>query len=165
MNSAHAIVDRLLESDDPKDSIFDIIDREPGEEFMLGFGIDATVYDDADLIGLDSNAVTEALLQVEHNALHVLNYAGLGIQSEGHDDSELVGTCWVTFNGPGFYIIQRFAEQEEPYSTSSGSIWQIPGMQQNLFSHIPADLAGIIDVSIRFFGLDRFKEATEEAGV
>lgn len=142
-----------------------------GQEFQVGFAIHTSheelIKDNAaeDGLVLDWDAVNAAIGQIERNAEAALRRAGVRATNQGHggfDGNDLVGAAYVTVGVPGFEIVADYAAHEEPLSTSSGSIGNIPGMLETLYTGVPPEIARLIDVDISFFDLDSIK--SEEDG-
>ena len=166
--SAQGLVRCLIEGDneDIRELIYAYLDR-PSVEFDIGFAIgtsDGSVIEqNAEEQGIQVNwdVINEYVSVIERNALSVLNeIPGLMCRDEGHDSyGDLAGSAWVTTDTPGFTVVHGFASQDDPYRTSSGTIWNIPGMRDDtLFKNVPDDVARIIEVYISFFALEKFKE-------
>lgn len=173
--NADGLVKRLLESEHDNEDVRELIYTylyTPQQEFNIGFAIgtsDGSLIEiNAEELGipgpLNWEEISEHCLLIERNALKVLNaIEGLHCRSEGHDGfGDLIGSATVQTMTKGFEVVHGFARMDEPYRTSSGTMWNIPGMTDEiLFAGVPENTARIVDVTISFFNLDKFKEATD----
>lgn len=162
-------VSKLLE--DEEFSLDDIKDYVAGQkvnladgiEFHIGFAIGTSdeymIEANAHERGVepDWDAINNAILLIEKNAVEALEKAGVQCRSEGHDDNSLLGSAWVTGGTPGFEFVRQQIEMGEPYRTSSGTLPnEIATM---LYTGVQEDIAGLIDVDIEFFDVGKIERA------
>lgn len=144
-----------------------------GTEFHIGFAvitsnqydIEARANDDA--IEVDWDAVNAAIPIIERNAVNALTEQGIRCSPEGHNGTdELVGSAWVETGTGAINILKEFIDRDEPFSTASGTIDHIQqGLAVNVYRGVPPTIAGLIDVSIDFFDLDKLSAGIEESDI
>lgn len=178
MTLAPVIVRRLLDAEefDPKDYALSGLKRKIPEDWVsFGFAVDITDgYHWGSLLkemGVrETPATNEQLnadcLTIEENALKILGENSFTARDEGHSDSSLVGTAWAGYRSKAWLLMLELLgpdlDNNEPYlSTSDGSMHGIE-VSTKIFDGVSATGQRILDATISFFDLDKFKEAAHE---
>jgi len=174
----HLLEDEGDAAEDIKDFLISKARTDTPTDEDIHFGIRIRTTDDFQLkeraqeLGLElTPAVIEELSRgigrAESNILEILDEHDVSNADEGHADDELVISAWVRPGSDGWnWLLEAYdwdadnLESQEPWSTSSGTIWWIEdGVDHTIFAGVSELTQRLVDFDLSLFNTQRLAEA------